>query len=324
VVFCSQPSPGDLNRRLEAPGPDLQLENSPIEPDPPAHCHTVKNYRGGTAENNYSAGKIFYIQKRTERAHFLFWPARTNMEGVGSGRGTNICACWRLRVRIPLCTCDFFCWLFLLWGASRSARKKASCARPHWQKLRVWGLAAGRLFSPIFFDACFAVYNARRLRGSKIWISATLHRQGPRMVSEARNVCFGITGARNRPIPTLLPSGTCTQTPLDRPRMLFRRDPDFADAPETAQNGGFRHHFATECVFADFSLSTRRPRPKASFAREYWLRNVAGAKYSFAPQGHFFCLETGTYGHATPPVEVFDLGTTGTCMAKTPWAPSSR
>ena len=150
MVFRAQPLPGDLNRRPEAPGPDLQLENSPIEPDPPAHCHTVKNYRGGTAENNYSAGKIFYVQKRTERAHFLFWPARTNMEGAGSGRGTNIYAYWRLRVRIPLCTCVFFCWLLVLWGASRSARKKASCARPHWRKLRVWGLAAGRLFFRFF------------------------------------------------------------------------------------------------------------------------------------------------------------------------------
>ena len=73
------------------------------------------------------------------------------MEEAGSGRGTNIYAYWRLRVRTPLCTCDFF-WLpfFVLWGASRSARKKASCARPHWRKLRVWGLAAGRLFPPIF------------------------------------------------------------------------------------------------------------------------------------------------------------------------------
>ena len=235
MVFRAQPPPGDLHRRPEAPEPDLQLENSPIEPDPPAHCQTVKNYsQRGTAKNNSSAGGIFHIQKRTERAHFLFWPARTSMEGAGSGRGTNIYAHWRLRVRIPLCTWDFFCWLLVLWGASRSARKKASCARPHWRKLRVWGLAAGRLFSPIFFDACFAVYNARRLLGSKTWISATSHRQGPRVVSEARNACFGITGARNRPIPTLLPSETCTQTPLDRPRMLFRRDPDFADAPETA------------------------------------------------------------------------------------------
>ena len=146
----------------------------------------------------------------------------------------------------------FCCWLLVLWGASRSARKKASCARPHWRKLRVWGLAAGRLFFGFFPDACFAVYNARRLLGSKTWISATSHRQGPRMVSEARNACFGITGARNRPIPTLLPSETCTQTPLDRPKMLFRRDPDFADAPETAQNGGFRHHFATARFFANF------------------------------------------------------------------------
>ena len=64
--------------------------------------------------------------------------------------GSNIYAYWRLRVRIPLCTCDFFCWLLVLWGASRSARKKASCARPHWRKLRVWGLAAGRLFSRFF------------------------------------------------------------------------------------------------------------------------------------------------------------------------------
>ena len=81
------------------------------------------------------------------------------------------------------------------------------------------------------------------------------------------------------------------------PRMLFRRDPGFTDAPETAQNGGFRHHFAKACVFADVRPPTRRPRPKASFAREYWLRNVAGAKYSIAPQGHFFGLETGAYGH---------------------------
>ena len=190
------------------------------------------------------------------------------MEGAGSGRGTNIHAFWRLRVRIPLCTCVFFCWLLVLWGASRNARKKASCARSQWRKLRVWRLAAGRLFFPIFFDACFAVYNARRLLGSKTWISATLHRQGPRMVFEARNVRFGITGARNRPIPTLLPSETCAQTPLDRPKMLLRRDPNFADAPETAQNSGFRRKFAAPRVFANFLLLSCGPSPSASFARE--------------------------------------------------------
>ena len=50
-------------------------------------------------------------------------------------------------------------------------------------------------------------------------------------------------------------------------------------------------------VFADFRPSARRPRPKASFAREYWLWNVAALACCFAPQGHFFGLETGTYGH---------------------------
>ena len=42
---------------------------------------------------------------------------------------------------------------------------------------------------------------------------------------------------------------------------------------------------------------TCRPKPKASFAREYWLRNVAALACCFAPQGHFFGLVTGTYGH---------------------------
>ena len=192
------------------------------------------------------------------------------MEGAGSGRGTNICAYWRLRVRIPLCTCVFFVAFGALGRKSQRAQKGVLCAAAL-AKVASLGVGRGSLSPPIFLDACFAVYNARRLRGSKTWISATSHRQGPRIVSEARNASFGMTGARNRPIPTLLPSETCTQTPLDRPTMLFRRDPDFADVPETAQNGGFRHDFAASCIFADFRPSTRRPRPKASFAREYWL-----------------------------------------------------
>ena len=165
---------------------------------------------------------------------------------------------------------------------------------------KVVGLGVDRasLFFCDFPDAHFAVYGARRALRSKTWVSATLHRQGPRMVSEARGTRFGITGARNRPIPTLLPSETCAQTPLDRPKMPLRRDPNFADAPETAQNGGFRHHFAKACVFAGFSLSTRRPIPKASFAREYWLRNEAGTKYSIVPQGHFFVLKQTHMGTA--------------------------
>ena len=97
--------------------------------------------------------------RRTGRAPE--WPPKREMPVLASRAlatdPNNKNAYWRLRVRIPLCTFVFICWLLVLWGASRSARKKASCARPHWRKLRVWGLAAGRLFFPIFFDACFAV-----------------------------------------------------------------------------------------------------------------------------------------------------------------------
>ena len=175
-------------------------------------------------------------------------------------------------VRIPplLCACDFLVGFGALGRKSQRAQK-ASCARPQWRKLRVWGLAAGRLFFPIFFDACFAVCNARRLLRSKTWISATFHRQGPRMISEARNACFGITGARNRPIPTLLPSETCAQTPLDRPKMLFRRDPDFADAPETAKMTDFDTD-PPQCVFWRISQrnSVVSHRPKPSFAPKGW------------------------------------------------------
>ena len=162
--------------------------------------------------------------------------------------------------------------LFLLvWGARRSARKQAGCARLQWQQLRfrVWPRFA-IFFQPFFSDAYFAVYGARRALRSKTWVSATLHRQGPRMPPEARRVCFGITGASIRPIPTLLSGDTYAQTPLDRPIMLFRCVPDFADAPESAHNGSFRHRFAAVRVLADFSTSIYGPIPKASFAPKGW------------------------------------------------------
>ena len=50
------------------------------------------------------------------------------MEGGGSGRGANLYTCWRLRVRIPLCTCDLFVgfWCF---GAQVAARAKRRAVR---------------------------------------------------------------------------------------------------------------------------------------------------------------------------------------------------
>ena len=219
-----------------------------VEPWSPHHlaCSTCMYYyerstkrfldtEGGQPKIIIRRGKSFMYKKEPKEPIFCSGQLEPTWRGPVAGGVLIYTHVGGYGFRIPLCTCDFFSWLLVRWGASRSARKKASCARPHWRKLRVWGLAAGRLFFPIFFDAGFAVYNARRLLGSKTWISATSHRQGPRMVSEARNACFGITGARNRPIPTLLPSETCTQTPLDRPKMLLRRDPDFADAPDVKQ-----------------------------------------------------------------------------------------
>jgi hypothetical protein len=123
---------------------------------------------------------------------------------------------------------------FWCFGAQDATHANRRAVRGYMAKVVSLGVGRASLFFAIFSDAYFAVYGARRALRSKTWVSATLHRQGPRMAFEARNVCFDITGARNRPIPTLLPSETCAQTPLDRPKMLFRRDPDFADAPETA------------------------------------------------------------------------------------------
>ena len=57
----------------------------------------------------------------------------------------------------------FFCWLLVLWGTSRRARTKrrvvrgrtgGSCEFGGWPRVA--------FFPRFFFDACFAVYNARR------------------------------------------------------------------------------------------------------------------------------------------------------------------
>ena len=82
-----------------------------------------------------------------------------------------------------------------------------------------------------------------------------------------------------------------------RSKSRFRREPDFADAPESAQNGGFRRLFAAARV-ADFPHSSRGPRPKASFASKGRLRNAVTHACRFAPQeGPFLGLGTGRNGH---------------------------
>ena len=158
--FARSPLVGDLNRRPKAPGPDLQLENSPIElayrAGPTGTLPHRKKLQRGDSQKWFFGGNSLLYTKKNRKSPFSVLPSLTNMEGAGSGRGANIYACWPLRVRIPLCTCvGFCCWLFVVWGASRSAQKKASCSRPHWLKLRVWRSAAGRLFPPVFFRCVF-------------------------------------------------------------------------------------------------------------------------------------------------------------------------
>ena len=63
------------------------------------------------------------------------------------------------------------------------------------------------------------------------------------------------------------------------------------------KNGGFRRQFAAARFFANPFTQSCDHRPKASFASVGWLRNAAALACCFAPQGHFFGLETGTYGH---------------------------
>ena len=96
--------------------------------------HSDKRQRGDSRKTIFG-GENYLCTKRSERAHFLVWPARTNLEGAGGGRGANIYVHWRLRVRTPPCASVSFCWFLVLWGARRNARKQARCARLHWQKL---------------------------------------------------------------------------------------------------------------------------------------------------------------------------------------------
>ena len=81
------------------------------------------SYREGTAEKRFSAEKTIYVQKQPERAHSLVWPARTSLEGGGSGRGAIFYVNWRLRVRTPPCAPVSFCWFLVLGALGRKTQR---------------------------------------------------------------------------------------------------------------------------------------------------------------------------------------------------------
>ena len=81
---------------------------------------------------------------------------------------SNIYACWRLRVRIPLCTCDFSIGFWCV-GAQVAARAKRRvvCGR-NGGNCQFGGLPRVAYFAPVVFDAClrfwFNIYACWRLR----------------------------------------------------------------------------------------------------------------------------------------------------------------
>ena len=80
--------------------------------------------------------------------------------------------------------------------------------------------------------------------------------------------------------------------------MLFRRDPDFADAPQAAQNGSFRHNIATARVNADFRPPTvgldLKHRLRANIGCETWLV----PSIALPPKGTFLALKRAHMGTA--------------------------
>ena len=121
---------------------------------------------------------------------------------------------------------------------------------------------------------------------------------GPQNGLRSEKRLFWHHGRSQQTHSTLLPSETCAQTPLDRPKMLLRRDPNFANAPETAQNGGFRHHFATASILRIFNCQPvgldLKHRLRANIGCETWLvPNIASP-----PEGTFLALKREHMGTA--------------------------
>ena len=227
---------------------------------------------------------------------YAHWRLRVR---ISRGVLIHICAYWRLRVRIPLRTCDFCCWLLVLWGASRSARKKASCARPHWRKLRVLGLAAGRLFliSPRFSPM-------RVLRFIVLGATAGVK-------NEFRPRCTGGGAERSsKPEMPVLASQALATDPFPRffrvrrARKLHLVGPKCASAatqvsptrlkpPKMTFLSPFRHSafFLARMSLCQAAIIGLKPRLRPKGGCRMPLRTRV------ASRPNFLGLETGTYGH---------------------------
>ena len=133
------------------------------------------------------------------------------------------------------CSVGFWCF-----GAHVAARAKRRVVRGRTGASSEFGgrPAAHRLFSPFLFarvlrfimlgDDCWGRTNADFGQVAQAgWAGRS---------REARNACMFWHHMRSRQAhshASSIPSETCAQLPLGRPKVLLRRDPDFADAPDT-------------------------------------------------------------------------------------------
>ena len=151
-----------------------------------------KRTEGGQPKNDFRRRKLFMYKKDPKEPNFWSGQLEPAWRGAVAGgalflrtlavTGSNPA----MRVRFEYFETDVsFCALGR--KTQRRTQTGALCAIA---LAKVVSLGVGRasLFPPIFSDAYFAVYGARRALRSKTWVSAPLHRQGPRMAFEARNV----------------------------------------------------------------------------------------------------------------------------------------
>ena len=229
-------------------------------------------------------------------AYFLFWPARPNMEGVGSGRGTNIYACWRLRVRIPLCTCDF---LLLAFGAlgrkSQRARKGELCAAAL-AEVASLGVGRGSLIFPIFsmrvlrfmmLGDCWGQKQGFRPRCTGRAPEWPPKRDMPVLASQALATGLFPRFFQSRPARKLsLADSKCPSAPTQISPTRLKPPAVFVTFSLTRV---FMRILDRQPVGLDLSL-----RLRANIGCETWLRSRVASR----PKGTFLALKrAGTYGH---------------------------
>ena len=268
-------------------------------------CHVlcffclVLDTEGGQPKNNFRREKISMFKKDPKEPIFCSGQLEPTWRGaVGNVRGTNIYACWRLRVRIPLCTCDFFGWLLVLWGASRSARKKASCARPHWWKLRVWGLAASRLFLRFFSMRVLRFIMLGDCWGQKHGFWPRCTGRAPEWSPKRETSVLASRALATDPFPRFFQSRPARKLRLTDPKCpcaATQVSPTRLKQPKWRFSSPFRHSaFFPRISLCQAAIIYLEHRLRANIGCETWLRSRVASR----PKGTFLALKRAHMGTA--------------------------